>query len=70
MDKKFCDNCEFRRKLKFTTICECLKYNVILEGNPPICCGACCRDSKSTNVEEPQPKPRSKKKNKEYIEVK
>lgn len=31
---KYCDNCEFKKKVKFSTLFECKRYGKILDGNP------------------------------------
>ena len=57
--EELCNNCEYRKKRKFTTLFECKKYGQILVGNPPVKCKQCLEEKE---------KPKKTKK-KEYIEV-
>ena len=61
MEKEYCNNCDYRKKLPFSTLFECEKYDEILEGNPPIKCEKCKSDEDSD---------KKCKKKKDYIEVK
>ena len=45
----YCDNCEHRKKLKGTTYTQCVKFNVVLSGNPPVKCDKCKDDVKTSN---------------------
>lgn len=72
---KYCDDCEFRKKIKFTTSFECKKYNKSLKGNPPEILDGCYmkRDNPHTDgpsKEESTEKGNKRSKKKDFIEVK
>lgn len=65
---KYCDNCEFKKKVPFSTLFECRRYGKILNGNPSQVLDEC-------DVREPKPQEQSsnrseKSKKKDFIEVK
>lgn len=66
----YCDNCEHRKKLKYSTMFFCENYRKTLEGNPPVRLEECTvgkRQSEREEISKPQNGNRARKK---YIEVK
>ena len=63
---ELCNSCESRKKVKYTTFFECVKYGMILDGNPPKKCWKCLENE----IEAKKASERKTKKKKEFIEVK
>lgn len=66
----YCDNCEYRKKLKFSTIFFCEKFKKALDGNPPVRLEECVMEKNMAVKETVKPQQDRTRAKKKYIEVK
>lgn len=65
-----CGKCDQFRKKPFTTVFECKRFNVCLDGRPPMKCRQCVEAEEQKTIKETGTKTTGSKTKKEYIEVK